>query len=75
MVRRIATVAKLSVIPPRKRGSRGAHPSRALDPRFRGGINEELGYETCITLRFLFKYSALARAWRETIVRGMSVYG
>jgi hypothetical protein len=31
---------KLSVIPPRKRGSRASDGAPALDPRFRGGITE-----------------------------------
>src|SRR4029434_8125850 len=31
------TVSHLSLSPPRKRGPRGAAPSLALDPRFRGG--------------------------------------
>jgi hypothetical protein len=38
---RILPCTRLSVIPPRKRGSRADAPSLALDPRFRGGINEE----------------------------------
>src|SRR5262249_45679389 len=34
-----AGTALLSLIPPRKRGSRASDGAAALDPRFRGGIN------------------------------------